>query len=226
MSRLNSQIKKNKVQNKAKFIPFHHLALFDRTYAATKNHEGVVCAMLCVAVIEAYLNDVEGWYSYVGSTPIMFHEKDRPANNYLKDEEREFLDKLAKSENKRFKDKLRVFGVWEESDKLCQDIDILLKIRNGLTHLKPEELLICKDTGDFEGYPKFLNNLFQKKIIQRPKVPMSWIESLESHEFCLWCQEITYNFTRRLTDSLLKTTVQSEFAKTAMFKFDADYYRS
>lgn len=215
----------SKKENYAKFIPFHHLGLFHRTLSAAQKGEGVVCSMLCVSSVEAFINDLIGWYTCIGSNFTIFHENDRPVNNYLTDDERNLLEVLNENDRIKLLEKLDFFGEWNKSDKLYQNFKNLISIRNGLTHLKPEELSICKSTGEYTGYPKYLNNLFQMKIIKKPECVASWIESLEEIEFCLWCQGVTYEVVQKLKSMLPETNIKREFIDRSYFFFDVDNFR-
>ena len=213
MALFNGLTRPKRNENKQLFRPYHYLGLFDRTSAAADRGEGVVCTMICVASVEAYINDVEGWYSYAGSNAICFHENDRLVNNYLTETEKELVKKLKENERLSIEDKLSLFGSWDKSEKVYQDFKNLITIRNGLTHLKPEELCIDKETGDYTGYPKFLSNLIQSKIVVKPKEAISWIESLEGQEYCFWCQHVTYQVLQRLNKMLPESPVSKHFSQ-------------
>ncbi|HCG5239248.1 TPA: hypothetical protein NJZ22_004516 [Vibrio parahaemolyticus] len=217
--------KETEVENNSKFIPYHHLAIFDRTHKPTKRGEGVACAIICYTVVETFINDVIAMYSFFGSTPVCVGENGHPADYYLSDIEREMLDRLKAAERKDILYKLSIIGEWEESEKWYQQLKELKRIRNELVHLKPEEVIICNDTGKLSGYPKFLNNLLQKKIIEAPNKATSWIELLENREFCLWCQEVTYQIIKAAKGKLPASNVKDYFNEETYFPFSSDVMR-
>lgn len=224
MAKFNNPSNK-KEENRLTFIPFHHPALFDRTFSAAQKSEGIICTMLCVGSIEALINDIFGWHSYVATHLMSFHENDHGANNYLKEDEQNLLMNLKSADKQRMEDKIQLFGEWDKSEILHQDFILLIRIRNSLTHIKPEELSICKETFEYTGHPKFLNNLIQRKVITKPAQPISWIESLESREYCLWCQETSYKVIQRIKRMLPETTVKQQFNESSHFFFDMNIFR-
>lgn len=217
MGLFNEFTRPKKKENKQRFRPYHHLALYDRVLLTINKGEGLVCTILCVATIEAYINDIEGWYTLVGSNHICLHDNDLPVNNLLNQEEKKLVAKLKEGERLRIEDKLHLFGIWDKSEKVYQDFRNLISIRNGLTHLKQEELYIDPETQDYTGYPNYLNNLIQKKIVVKPKQVMSWIESLENQEYCIWCKEITEQVLYRLNEMLPESNVSRHFVDSVRF---------
>lgn len=217
--------KEVEVINESKFIPYHHLAIFDRTHKLTKRGEGVACAIICFAVVETFINDVISIYSIFNSAPIRIGENGHPANNYPSDSEREMLDKLKAAEREDILYKLSIIGEWEKSEKWYQQFKELKRIRNELVHLKPEEIVICNDTGKLSGYPIFLNNLLQKKIIKEPNKATSWIESLENREFCLWCQEVTYQIVQMAKEKLPASNIKNYFKEETHFHYSSKVMR-
>lgn len=222
---LFNRIEKNEKDDESIFIPFHHLAIFDRTYKATKNEEGVVCAILCFTVLEAFVNDLVGHYGLFSKTPVLLHEADHPTNNYLSEEEHSILDELKKLERKDVLTKFQVLGEWDNNEECCQNFNDLKRIRNNLVHLKAEEVKICNVSGELSGYPKFLNNFFQNKIISKPQKPTSWIELLENREFCLWCQETTYQVLLKATEMLPESNIKALFQENAYFHYSSELMR-
>ncbi len=221
----NNQKKED--DNKSIFIPYHHLAIFDRTYKPTKNGEGVVCAVLCFTVLEAFINDVIGVYDRFSKTQVKLYKNDHPANNYLNEQEQSMLKtlKLKEAERESFLDKLEVLGEWNKSEKCYQDLKELKRIRNNLVHLRSEEVEICNETGELAGHPKFLNNFLQKKIISKPKKLTSWIELLETREFCLWCQETTYQVLKKATEMLPDSNIKNHFKNEASLGYSSEVMR-
>lgn len=211
-----------KPQNSSKFIPYHHLAIFDRTHKPTKRGEGVGCAIMCAAVVEAFINDVVAIYDLFATTPVCIGEKGHPTDNYLSDEERKMLVDLNAAERKDIQSKLSIIGEWDTSEKWYQQFKELQKIRNELVHLKPEEIMICNETGKLSNPPKFLNNLIQKKIIEVPEKLTSWIELLENREFCLWSQEVTYQILNMAKNKLPASNVKEYFIEETKFWFDSE----
>ncbi|WP_421144744.1 hypothetical protein [Aeromonas dhakensis] len=211
-----------KTPNSSKFIPYHHLAIFDRIHKPTKRGEGVICAIMCSAVVEAFINDVVAIYGLFATTPVCIGEKGHPANYYLSDEERKMLDDLNAAERKDIQTKLSIIGEWDTSEKWYQQFNELQKIRNELVHLKPEEIMICNETGKLSNPPRFLNNLIQKKIIEAPQKLTSWIELLENREFCLWCQEVTYQILNMAKSKLPESNVKKYFIEETMFGFNSE----
>lgn len=209
---------------KSKFIPYHHVTVFNKTHKATRAGEGVVCAILCFAVLESFINDLAGAYEYFSKNLVLFHVNDHPVNNYLHDQERVILNKLKELEREDVLTKLSAIGEWNKSENHYQSLKELKRIRNNLVHLKSEELEV-NESGEFFGYPKFLNNFFQKKIIFRPKSFVSWIELLETREFCLWCQETTYQILRKSQEMLPESNIKKHFTEENYFFFSADIMR-
>ena len=218
----------NDEHKRIKFLPYHHPAIFDRTFNAARNGEGVICAILCATVLEAYLSDLMNFYGFLSKTPIKFYENDHPANNYLNDRERKLLCGLIEAENKRdgLRHRFCILGDWDKSEKTYQNFNTLIKIRNALVHLKPEEVVLCEDTAKFTGYPKFLNDFFQKKIIKKPQNFKSWIELIETQEFCLWCQNTVYRAIEKSNQMLPDTNVKTYFVEETYFPFDIDTWRN
>ncbi|ELH5152261.1 hypothetical protein V9K20_003511 [Vibrio cholerae] len=206
-------------ENSSKFIPFHHLAIFDRTHEPAKRGEGVVCAIICFTVIEAFINDVIAIYGVFETNAVQIDKKGHPADNYLSDEEISMLEKLRAAEREDIHTKLSIIGEWDKSEKWYQQFSELKRIRNELVHLKSEEIVICKDTGKRSECPKFLNNLLQKNIIARPERLTSWIELLEERKFCLWCQEVTYQILMAAKDKLPDSNVKDYFKRETYFRF-------
>lgn len=216
---------KKKEENNLKFIPYHHLAIFDRTYKPTKNGEGVICAILCFTVLESFINDLIGVYSFFANTPVKIHADDHPTNNYMNNEERQILESLKSNEREDLLTKLKILGDWDNSGKCFQNLKELKRIRNNLIHLKSEEIIICNESGDLSGYPKFLNNFFQQNIIHKPERAKSWIELLECREFCLWCQETTYQVLTKSIEMLPDSNIKEHFKKESHFFYDSEVMR-
>ncbi|GAB6141644.1 hypothetical protein JCM14076_23730 [Methylosoma difficile] len=210
-----------------KFLPYHYPAIFHRTFEATKESQGVVCALLCATALEAFIHDFIGLYKYVKTNPICYGIGDRPVNNYLKPNEIELLEKLIISEQEResLEKKFKYFTKWKTSEQPYQDFKTLICIRNSLAHLKPEELIKYTDENFIEGYPKFLNNFFQKKILEKPKHFVSWIELIETQEFCLWCQNTAYKMVTETIDKLPDSVTKEYFSGSIRFFFDIDVFR-
>lgn len=213
----HAPIKRNK-----NYIPYHHPAIFDRTHILAKNNEGVSCAIICFTALEAFINDLISFYDIFTKTPVIFHENDHPANNYLNDEEQSILSKLRALDKSDIFDKLDALGSWNKSEITYQNLKELHRLRNNLVHLKAEEIVICDDTGSLSGYPKFLNNFFQKKIIREPKILTSWIELIETREFCLWCQDTTYQIFQKATDMLPDSNIKCYFKDETFFRYDSE----
>ena len=193
------------------FLPYHFPAIFDRTYAAARNSQGVVCALLCATSLEAFVHDFMGWYNFVKTHPMSYGENSYPVHNYLKEDEISILDKViaAEREKESVTNKFHCFTDWNKSEKTYQDFKMLINIRNSIAHLKAEELT---HDGDFiNGYPKFLNDFFQKRIIEQPKDFLSWIELIETQEFCLWCQNAAHTMITKTVNILPETNTKKHF---------------
>lgn len=210
-----------------KFIPYHYPAIFDRTYKATESSQGVVCALLCATALEAFIHDFIGWYGYVRKNPISYGGGAFPKDNYLIEAEIILLDKLTSSESERSSvtEKYHCFLEWDTSEQTYQDFKTLISIRNSLAHLKPEELSKREDKDLIEGYPKLLNNFFQKKIIAKPEKFLSWIEIIETQEFCLWCQNTAYRMVEKTLSILPESNTKIHFMKEIEFAYDVDSFR-
>lgn len=210
-----------------KFLPCHYPAIFHRTFKAAKDSQGVVCALLCATALEAFIHDFIGWYSFVKTNPISYKKNDHPTDNYLNNDEKTLLDKLISSEDNRESlfDKFEYFTKWNKSEQPYQDFKTLVSIRNSLVHLKPEELVKRTNEDFINGYPKHLNNLFQKDIIKKPKHFISWIEVIETQEFCLWCQNATYKMVEKTIDNLPSSNTKRHFHENMNVFFDIDVFR-
>lgn len=210
-----------------KFLPYHYPAIFDRSFKATKASQGVVCALLCATALEAFIHDFIGLYSYVKTNLVRYEEDDHPANNYLTSDEQELLEKLISSEKNResLEKKFNYFSEWKTSEQPYQDFKTLICIRNSLAHLKPEELIKHTDENFINGYPKVLNNFFQKGILEKPKHFISWIEVIETQEFCLWCQNAAYKMVKETTDKLPDSNTKKHFSDGIKFFYDIDVFR-
>ncbi len=186
-------------ENKKILMPVMHINLFLHALTAAKEKKGIVCAILCVATVEGLINDIIGWYLRAEKDPVVFPNEECYA--YIKEDEKKLLKELKK--NIKMPAKVLLLGKWKKDDALYQDFCVLLKIRNGLTHNKPEELSLCEETGIYSGYPKYLKNLLQKKIIiMSHQSPSSWAESLEHSEFCLWCMDTCNLVLRELKNKM------------------------
>lgn len=213
-----------------KFFPYHYPAIFFRTVKATENSQGVVCALLCATALEAFVHDFMGWYGYVKINPITYGEGSFPRDNYLNDDEKKILDSLVKTEKKRrsLYEKFDSFMQWNESEQLYQDFKTLICIRNSLAHLKTEELTKQNDKNFIDGYPEFLNDFFQQKsrrIIEKPEHFISWIELIETQEFCLWCQNVTHKMIEKIIEGLPNTNTKKYFSKEIRVSFNIDEAR-
>lgn len=194
-----------------KFLPYHFPAIFDRTFLAARNSQGVVCALLCATSLEAFIHDFMGWYKFVKTNPMSYGENSYPVHNYLKEEEEKILANIISAEKNKESvvDKFRYFANWDKSERTYQDFKMLINIRNSIAHLKAEELT---HNGDFiNGYPKFLNDFFQKRIIEKPEDFLSWIEIIETQEFCLWCQNSAYKMISKTVEVLPDTNTKKHF---------------
>jgi hypothetical protein len=202
-----------------KFIPYHYPAIFDRTYKAVENSQGVVCALLCATALEAFVHDVIGWYDYVRRNLISYGGGSYPKDNYLNESEISLLDKLQESESKRLSvfDKYDCFMKWNKCEQPYQDFKALITIRNSLAHLKPEELSMQENNDPVDGYPKFLSNFFQNKIIEKPTNFISWIELIETRKFCLWCQNSAYKMIESTLLILPESNTKIHFKKQIYF---------
>ncbi|MDD2864577.1 MAG: hypothetical protein PHC99_07605 [Methylococcales bacterium] len=207
-----------------KFLPYHYPAIFDRTFKSTEDSQGVVCALLCATALEAFVHDFIGWYEYVRTNPVTYKESPYPRDNYLNDDERKILCNLKNE--KRSYDKFDCFATWTESEQPYQDFKTLIKIRNSLAHLKSEELTKHNDKNFIDGYPKFLNDFFQRKIIEKPKHFVSWIELIETQEFCLWCQNATHNMIVQTIEKLPNTNTKKHFSREISVNFNIDKFRA
>lgn len=209
------------------FLPYHYPAIFHRTFKATKNSQGVVCALLCATALEAFIHDFIGWYGYVNSNLIRYEENDRPVDNYLNSEEIDLLNKLKISEDQResLEKKFGYFAKWNKHEQPYQDFKTLICIRNSLAHIKQEELKKPNDSNFISGYPKFLNNFFQKGIIEKPQQFISWIEVVETQEFCLWCQNAAYSMADKTINKLPDSNTKKHFCKNMSFFFDIETFR-
>jgi len=225
MSIFNEQ-KKDKTKESLLFLPYHHPAIFDRTFKATENCEGLVCVILCVTLLEAYINDIVSFYTYFSKNAVTFHENDHPTNYYLSDIERSILESLVNAERKNILEKFCILGDWNRSDKIYQDFKEIIRIRNNIVHLKPEEIVICKESGKVNGYPLFLNNFFQNGIINKTEKVISWIELIETREFCLWCQNAAYQVIQKSTNMLPNSNIQKHFQKETHFFYDIKVCRN
>lgn len=210
-----------------KFLPYHYPAIFDRTFKATENSQGVICALLCATALEAFVHDFIGWYEFVRTNPISYGNGSYPVENYLNNDETLILNKLLLSEEEKESvcEKFNCFSEWNKSEQPYQDFKTLITIRNSLAHLRPEELTKRDDKDFIDGHPKFLNNFFQKKIINKPKNFVSWIEVIETQEFCLWCQNAAYKMVEKTISLLPDTNTKRHFSNKISFHFNADVSR-
>ncbi|WP_318482520.1 hypothetical protein [Photobacterium leiognathi] len=245
MDKLFNKKKREEQEPVRRFMPYHSIGLLEQTYSVANYSEGVACTMLCAATIEALFTDLEGFYSYCNENPIVFSGyPNRCPDNYLNDQEKELLKKLKdiakgtgkdnqREDNKDAKRQesitvlrnLAVFGEWDRNDKLYQDYRLLVQIRNGLTHIKSEELIVDPKTNNYHGCPKYLNNLLQKKIVTKPKQVSSWIDWLNTQEYCLWCQDITHGIVMRIISMLPESNLSKHLKDDFDLNFDKNEQR-
>lgn len=206
-----------------KFTPYHYPAIFDRTFSVSRRAEGVACALLCATSLEAFVNDVVSFYELREKNPVIFLAGEHPAANYLTDDESKLLTELRSIERKPIQSKFIAICNCDSSRRPYQDFSRLIKIRNAIAHIKPEEQ--TKENAIIDGIPDFFNDFFQSKTIERPSEFGSWIELIENQEFCLWCQKTTWDMVEFALAELPESNAKKHFLQEIRFSFDPNKAR-
>ncbi len=191
---------------KTTYTAFHAPSLYDRAEEESRERKGVITAILCAATAEAFLHDLTECYLLaIEHKKICPNQKGNrfpksktqicgtPLHNFLPKED-EIYWLLYKLENEKCQTTEKYKKVFEligppSKFEILQNLGKLLKIRNSIVHMKGETISIeaSKSGVDFSGYPKFLNDFKQKKMLVENKKPVSWLELIETEEFSNWC---------------------------------------
>lgn len=200
------------------YTAFHAPSLYDRAEQESRKGKGVITAILCAAAAEAFLHDLAECYLLaLEHKKICPNQKDNsfpkrkfevcvtPLHNFLPEEESiyQLLNNLEDAKCQPVDKYTKVFELIGSPSKpeTLQNLGQLLKIRNGIVHMKGETISIKtnENGAEFSGYPKFLNDFKQKKMLAENKNPVSWLELIETEKFSNWC----LSTVRNLTDEIL-----------------------
>lgn len=221
-------------------IFYHSPALFDRAIQAKDGSQGVVCCILCAAAVEAFLHDLVEWYKFSFNhnavckaqremRPPLFGKKRNitcvsELHQFSAMEESIFL-KLSIMENMRIPIQNKYNELhrsingdyWSKNDNTYRNFLKLIKIRNAIVHLKGFSVVteLKEETSHglmpIDQYPSFIKDFYQKKLLKPYSRRVSWIELLESRQFCEWCLDTAKIMIDAVLDQLPKTYVSSVF---------------
>ncbi|HEK0655183.1 TPA: hypothetical protein SMP34_000497 [Proteus mirabilis] len=196
-------------QNIAIHQNYHHILMYYRAKKLLKSKDGVSCTILYQSVIEAFFNDLVGFYELINKKPAQYFKKNGDLSylfltkneevrtmELLKNNEREsIIKKLNLLKNLKHKDNKNKTENHEklESQEWFQQLKNLIECRNALVHLKSSPLILDKDTGEISGIKEFLKDHIDQKRIKEPKFLNSWFDSLDTEEYCKWCADTVYN---------------------------------
>jgi hypothetical protein len=215
------------------YIPYHSPALFDRAEKAAKNNQGVEAAILGIATIEALMHDFTEWLSIA-----VKHKEECPNNkkkeNFLFRAKHEFcvtpLHKITNHEidiyraliesekSKKSIDekcillsKFLTGNEWSKGSEPMQSFIVLIRIRNDIVHTKGN--LLSEENGKIKGYPRSIDWLFKKNLIDKPNHYTNWLNLIDVEKFCKFVMSTILNIINSLRKSLPETYMSLNFSQ-------------
>jgi len=174
---------------------FHEIA--KSSYEKSDEKEGavIIAIMMSVISIETFLNET------IYASRHQFHnEQQKSITNFS--EIMTELEERRESTLMKFRFGLILLNrsAVNENSEIAQDLKILISLRNALVHMKSDNwsVKIVRGQPDPErslkDYPKFIRQMIDKKLIEKPKRSTTWTELIETKEIAKWACE-----TARLT---------------------------
>jgi hypothetical protein len=215
------------------YIPYHSPALFDRAMKAAKNNQGVEAAILGIATIEALMHDFAEWLSLA-----VKHKEECPNNkkkenfslsakyefclthfHKITNQEIDIYRVLIESEKSKksiaekciLLSKLLTGNEWSKGAEPMQSFIILTRVRNDIIHTKGN--LLSEENGKIKGYPRSIDWLFKKNLIDNPNHYTNWLNLIDVEKFCEFVISTILNIINSLRKSLPKTYMSSNFSK-------------
>lgn len=215
------------------YIPYHSPALFDRAEKAAKNNQGVEAAILGIATIEAFMHDFTEWLALA-----VKHKEECPNNkkkerfplnanyafcmtqlHHITNQEIDIYQALIESEKSKksisekciLLSKLLTGNEWSKGSEPMQSFIILIRIRNDIIHTKGN--LLSKKNGKIIGFPRSIDWLFNKNLIDNPNHYTNWLNLIDVEKFCKFVINTILNIINSLIESLPKTYMSSVFSK-------------
>ena len=220
-------------------LPYHSVQIFLKTKSPNLKSDGLTSVILCSTMLEAFLQDIASWYSFVNKAKTKIGDFERTGairhlDGFSEISSREieileFIENLDK-DNESLTDryyKLYLFLTdkeWSRGAEPYQDFYNLISIRNSVTHLKTEPLKIDKETGKVsrEALPKPLRNLGQKGVLSLNNMKDSWIDSLSSNKFVEWCQLSSLKIIDEIFHALPNQDITKMFQQEYLYALGID----
>ncbi|MEQ4653050.1 hypothetical protein AB7092_08570 [Providencia rettgeri] len=194
---------------------YNHKVIYHRAEKLCNSRDGVSCTILYHSVVEAFFNDVVGFYNLAKEHPARYRKIDGHIGwLYLPTDGIESVVKeaLEQIERKNICEKIyrliKLKHIDEISAKACfkkiksthwfQQLKNLTDCRNALVHPKANPLIYNKDTGEITGVLSFLKNHINQGKIDNPDFFDSWINALDTEQYCKWCKETVYSAIKEI----------------------------
>jgi hypothetical protein len=180
-----------------------------------KSDSTIIAIMFSASALEAFINESAGLARMVTSA-----KSQKIVDGYssvmreLEDRKESLLVKYHMA--------LLIFSgtTWDEGGLVFQDFKLLITIRNAIVHMKTDswETPVDQFKRDPERtlaqYPKFINVLYEKKLIDLPAKSRSWLELVKDKRVGQWsCQvaaRITAEFVKAVPDGHFKDSLREQ----------------
>lgn len=108
-------------------------------------------------------------------------------------------------------------STWDEGSQPFQDFKLLVSLRNALAHTKADkwEAMVSDSKPDplrkLDQYPKLVQQLCQKRLIEEPATSVSWLEVMATQKVanwaCLTAESVTKAFLHAVPDGYYKSSL-------------------
>lgn len=225
------------------FLANHAPNLFDRALRAALIGDGLTTAILAVASTEAFTHDLINCLQYledhsenclnrIGPSPFdrvfkrpvgicvspLGHELSGCETMLLKELERCETERIAIPEKIRRILEIATKGAADRAIAQLEDFALLVTVRNELVHPKGERLTRRTKNGhghgNIDGHARVVTRLVQRKLIQRPKDGVSWLNALDE-SFAKWCLRSASDTIKVVLEALPSSPLMDHFKRVA-----------
>ena len=200
-------------------LPHHSIILLNKTKLPGVSTDGVICVILCCSALEAFLHELAAWYAFINDAKLSINGYRRSGvvktkDGWIKIQQSEIdllhlIEQLEKnnvciSEKYREINKYLGKSIRAKGEQPFQNFSDLINIRNKVVHLKTVPLKLDHSESFIapESIPKVLRNLGQQKVVDLSSSKVSWIDSLNSEGFIVWCRKACGEIIADILDSL------------------------